>query len=77
MDEPCVSPDALPRPVANRGGQKYGTEGNMQKSLCIEELKLDRYSEPQLSPEKLARSSLLLWHFDVIFVTILLLRSSS
>jgi hypothetical protein len=50
MDEPCVLPDVLQRPVTNRQGCEHETEGNMQNSLCIEELKLKRYSLWQLPP---------------------------
>lgn len=77
MGGPCVLPDALPRLVANRRGQKHETEGKLQKLLCIEELKLDRYSVLRLSLEKLPSSSLLLWHSDVILFAVLLFRSTS
>lgn len=68
---PCV-----PCPMSETKWRERGTAGTLQWSLCIEELKIEVYSACQLSPGGLASHVLLLWHFDVIFLTILLLRSA-
>jgi hypothetical protein len=50
VDGPCVLPDALQHPVTNRQGGEHETEGNMQNSLCIEDLELKSYSLWRPSP---------------------------
>jgi hypothetical protein len=39
----CILPDALQRSVTNRPGREREIEGDMQNSLCIEELELNNH----------------------------------